>query len=114
MSQPRNAAALGRGSRVALAAAASFALVTGVTWATISSASAAVPAPSNSSAASSANNPYSPTYQHPYRHGAIPTISQLAKMNSYASSHNSPQVTGPETLSYGGGIDGIGVASGGK
>jgi serine protease len=112
MSQPRKTTALRRGPRVALAAAASLALVTGVTWATIGSASAAVPAPSNSSAASSANNPYSPQYQHPYRHGAIPTISQLAKMNSYSASHNSPAVTGPETLSYGGGIDGIGVQSG--
>jgi len=112
MSHPPKSA-VHRGPRIALAAAASFALVTAVSWAATGSASAAaVPASSNPAAASTATNPYSPAYQHPYRHGALPTISQLAKMKSYAAGHASPQVTGPETLSYGGGIDGIGVQSG--
>ncbi|HVA75514.1 MAG TPA: hypothetical protein VNF71_13230, partial [Acidimicrobiales bacterium] len=31
-------------------------------------------------AASTAFNPYSPAVAHPYRHGVVPTIPQLAKM----------------------------------
>ncbi len=58
---------------------------------------------------SSVINPYSPTYNHPYRHGAEPTITQQAKIKAYAQTH---PATGPNTLSYGGGIDGIGVTSG--
>jgi len=55
-------------------------------------------------------NPYSPAYGHSYRHGAVPTTGQLGKMKSYQNAH--PAATGPNTLSYGGGIDGIGVTSG--
>ena len=58
---------------------------------------------------SSVSNPYSPASSHPYRHGAEPTIAQMAKIRAYAQSH---VATGPNTLSYGGGIDGIGVTSG--
>jgi hypothetical protein len=58
----------------------------------------------------SVTNPYSPMYGHSYRHGAVPTISQLHKINAYQQTH--PNVTGPNTLAYGGGIDGIGVTSG--
>ena len=58
-------------------------------------------------------NPYSPAYQHPYRHGVVPTLQQNTKMKDWAAGQASPSVaTGPETLSYGGGIDGIGVQSG--
>ena len=73
----------------------------------------AAPAPSTS-ASSSTGNPYSPAYQHPYRHGVLPTITQLQKMKSYDQSHPSAAAaaTGSETLSYGGGIDNIGVQSG--
>ncbi|WP_063774229.1 putative Ig domain-containing protein [Streptacidiphilus rugosus] len=66
----------------------------------------------NAAASSPTANPYSPAYQHPYRHGVLPTIGQNAKMKSWDASHASPAATGPETLSYGGGIDGIGVQSG--
>lgn len=55
-------------------------------------------------------NPYSPANGHAYRHGAVPTIGQLNKMKAYQNAH--PDVTGPNTLSFGGGIDGIGVTSG--
>jgi len=55
-------------------------------------------------------NPYSPEYQHSYRHGAVPTIAQLAKIKTYQVAH--PAATSANTLSYGGGIDGIGVTSG--
>ncbi len=58
-------------------------------------------------------NPYAPSYGHSYRHGAVPTTAQAAKMKSYASTHSRTRTaTGPETLSYNGGIDGIGVTSG--
>jgi serine protease len=56
-------------------------------------------------------NPYSPAYQHSYRHGALPTQQQFAKMKSWDAAH-APAATGPQTLSYGGGVDGIGVQSG--
>ncbi|HEY4018121.1 MAG TPA: Ig domain-containing protein [Pseudonocardiaceae bacterium] len=63
--------------------------------------------------ASPAANPYNPAYQHSYRHGAVPTRSQAAKMQSYQQAHPAaPAATGPNTLAYGGGIDGIGVTSG--
>jgi hypothetical protein len=69
---------------------------------------------SASPAANGAVNPYSPTAGHPYRHGAIPTLSQHAKIKAYDAAHPKAvtAATGPQTLSYGGGIDGIGVTSG--
>jgi serine protease len=43
----------------------------------------------------------------------LPTIGTQQKMNSYAAAHpNVVTATGPQTLSYGGGVDGIGVQSG--
>lgn len=63
-------------------------------------------------AQSSTGNPYSPAYQHPYRHGAVPTISQLNKMKAYQFAHPNIAAASANTLSYGGGIDGIGVTSG--
>ncbi|HZP52946.1 MAG TPA: hypothetical protein VFB40_17365, partial [Actinocrinis sp.] len=99
MTHPPTAAARRRGLKVSLAAAAGITLTVGMTFTALSTASAATPA--------SSVNPYSPAYQHPYRHGVIPTIGQLAKMRSYAAAHpNATTATGPETLSYGGGIDG--------
>ncbi|HEX8095772.1 Ig domain-containing protein, partial [Jatrophihabitans sp.] len=65
------------------------------------------------SAAAATGNPYSPAAGHSYRHGVLPTIGTQAKMNAYAKAHPSTTAaTGPQTLSYGGGIDGIGVTSG--
>ncbi|GCE16116.1 hypothetical protein [Tengunoibacter tsumagoiensis] len=56
-------------------------------------------------------NPYAPNYQHTYRHGAVPTIPQLQKINAYRQA--SPRIPAAgNTLSFGGGIDGIGVTSG--
>jgi hypothetical protein len=57
-----------------------------------------------------AANPFNPAYGHPYRHGVLPTVSQLAKMKAYASSHG--EATSQQTVAYGGGIGGIGVTSG--
>ncbi|WP_189490966.1 Ig domain-containing protein [Streptomyces antnestii] len=98
-------------ARRVLTGLASLSLVTGAMVAAASQADAA-PAPV-STKSHSVTNPYSPAYQHAYRHGVLPTRQQQAKMKSWQSTHPSPNVaTGPETLSYGGGIDGIGVQSG--
>ncbi|GHO58428.1 hypothetical protein [Ktedonobacter robiniae] len=73
----------------------------------------AAPASQENTASSLDTNPYSPAYQHSYRHGAVPTTSQQAKIKAYQQAHSSstPAVSA-NTLSYGGGIDGIGVTSG--
>jgi hypothetical protein len=94
-------------ARLALAGLASLSLA--------GAALAMAPEASASSSSSSTANPYSPAYQHSYRHGVIPTLGQYAKMKAWATSHASPQAsaaTGPETLSYGGGINGVGVLDG--
>ena len=61
-------------------------------------------------------NPYSPRYGHPYRHGPVPTRTAHAKMEIWWTSNQVTQAfapgTGIQTLSFGGGIDGIGVTSG--
>ena len=61
-------------------------------------------------------NPYSPAYGHAYRHGVMPTRQVHAKMSAWAASHTAAfstnAATGTQTLSYGGGVDGIGVQSG--
>ncbi|HTJ67112.1 MAG TPA: putative Ig domain-containing protein [Actinospica sp.] len=102
----------GRRTAVRAALATGAALATALTVSALSPAEASTAAhPAGSAAAVS--NPYSPAYQHPYRHGVVPTIGQLAKMKQYSASHVQPNVaTGPETLSYGGGVDGVGVNSG--
>ncbi|GLQ86675.1 PKD domain-containing protein [Dyella flagellata] len=64
----------------------------------------------DNNAAQQVGNPYSPAYGHAYRHGVVPTREAHAKMKAYAAQIGA--ATGPETLSFGGGIDGIGVTSG--
>jgi serine protease len=96
-------------ARIAFAVAACAALgVAGTT--------AAMAAPSSSAHGAATANPYSPQTGHPYRHGVIPTLQQNEKMKSWSAQHHDAgqAATGPETLSYGGGIDGIGVQDGGK
>ncbi|HET8843312.1 MAG TPA: hypothetical protein VFN35_17750 [Ktedonobacteraceae bacterium] len=67
----------------------------------------------NSNSRALVTNPYSPAYQHSYRHGAVPTIEQLGKMNGYQQAQaNVIPAASANTLAYGGGIDGIGVTSG--
>jgi hypothetical protein len=56
-------------------------------------------------------DPYSPAYQHPYREGVVPTITQLNKMLQWARSQLLP-LASANNLGYGGGIDGIGVTTG--
>ena len=97
----------------AVAAAASVtALMAGALIAATPQALAAPAPPQGSS--SSVVNPYSPAYGHAYRHGVLPTLTQNKKMQHLGRRPcRRPDVaTGPETLSYGGGIDGIGVQSG--
>ena len=62
----------------------------------------------------SSADPYSPAYNHPYRYGVVPTLTQLGKMQTWALAH--PQAGNPapnsEDVSYRGGIGGIGVTDG--
>ncbi len=64
--------------------------------------------------ASKTGNPYSPAYGHPYRHGVIPTLDVQAKMQAWDAAHSSglAAATGQQTLTYGGGVNGVGVLSG--
>jgi serine protease len=67
------------------------------------------------SASASELNPYSPKMDHPYRHGAVPTKEALTRMKGWAKANmavHGTVATGTETLSYGGGVNGIGVTSG--
>jgi serine protease len=74
-------------------------------------------------------NPHSPRNGHPYRHGVVPTREAHAKMKAWVAANRNltrqseksgkshgaggpTAVTGDETLSYNGGVDGIGVTSG--
>ncbi|MEU3518909.1 hypothetical protein ABZ770_27155 [Streptomyces sp. NPDC006654] len=96
-------------ARATLTGLASLSLVTAAALASVPQAAAAPQATGHTAR----SNPYSPAYQHPYRHGVIPTIQGNAKMKSWAAGHPAAAAaTGPQTLSYGGGIDGIGVQSG--
>src|SRR5438132_2360831 len=85
--------------------------------------------------ATDAINPHSPRYGHPYRHGVHPTRETHEKMKAWEASNRAVRpadavhkekgrggatepavipaaVTGPKTLSFGGGVDSIGVTSG--
>ena len=85
--------------------------------------------------ATDAINPHSPRYGHPYRHGVHPTRETHEAMKAWeAANHGvvrpgetqrkekhsggatqqalAAAATGPETLSFGGGVDSIGVTSG--
>ena len=72
--------------------------------------------PDNGKPTLEVTNPYSPAYQHEYRHGAIPTIGTAEAMKQWAREHASSNAvaaaTNSKTLSYGGGVGGVGVMSG--
>jgi len=58
-------------------------------------------------------NPYSPRYQHDYRHGAVPTREITAKVRAWEASRlPATSALSADAVVYGGGIDGIGVTSG--
>ncbi|WP_043292783.1 pre-peptidase C-terminal domain-containing protein [Rhodanobacter denitrificans] len=97
----------------------SWAIAAGVAIMAASSAAAtnAVPAQGAATPAAAGNrtlNPYSPAYGHPYRHGVFPTREAHARMKQYQAlqATTTTAATGTQTLSYGGGVDGIGVTSG--
>jgi serine protease len=93
----------------ALAAAGAMAATAGAASASISGGAAAAPQPA------AVSNPYSPAYNHSYRHGATPTRATEVKMRQWAQSHPhaAPAAgTAANDLNYGGGIDGIGVTTG--
>jgi hypothetical protein len=97
------------------AAASTTAAHTTAAHTTAAASTSAASAAAISGAMSPTVNPYSPAYHHAYRHGVLPTIAQYAKMKAWAHAHPAATpaaATGPETLSYGGGIDGIGVLDG--
>jgi serine protease len=76
-------------------------------------AQAGTPGPAGGTATSGTAagvNPYAPAYQHPYRHGAVPTIQTAARMKAYANANGTAASTA--NLSYRGGNDGIGVTTG--
>ena len=65
-----------------------------------------------SAGATTGGNPYAPDHNAPYRHGAVPTLGQFGLMQGYEQANPAAAAaTGPRTLSFGGGIDGIGVTS---
>ncbi|MEU4300521.1 putative Ig domain-containing protein [Kitasatospora aureofaciens] len=69
-------------------------------------------ASSSSGSAGNEFNPWSPQNGHPYRHGAVPGKQQHEQYKKWLAAKNQAAATGQETLSYGGGVDGIGVQSG--
>lgn len=89
------------GALTGIAATGAIAAATGA------SAAAAAPVASRP-----AVNPYSPAYRHPYRRGVVPTIGQLGKIRRWARTHAAAAAVSVNNLSYGGGIDGIGVTTG--
>ncbi|MGW3042095.1 putative Ig domain-containing protein [Kitasatospora sp. NPDC001159] len=68
----------------------------------------------SSSSGSTANefNPWNPQNGHQYRHGAVPGMKQHENYKKWLAAQNQAAATGQQTLSYGGGVDGIGVQSG--
>ncbi|MFD8088486.1 Ig domain-containing protein, partial [Kitasatospora sp. NPDC059722] len=58
-------------------------------------------------------NPWSPQNGgHEYRHGAVPGMKQHENYKKFVAAQQQAAATGQQTLSYGGGVDGIGVQSG--
>jgi len=107
-----------------------FALLTFVSFAL-----AGVAVAKDAGNATDAINPHSPRYGHPYRHGVHPTRETHEKMKAWQAANRggvrpadaehkergsvgatepaiAAAATGPETLSFGGGVDSIGVTSG--
>jgi serine protease len=82
--------------------------------ATIATDASASPASTVDTAPSGGvTNPYSPAYGHPYRHGVVPTRELNTQMHRWEAQTKGARPSSSKTLSYGGGVDGIGVTSGG-
>jgi serine protease len=90
-------------------------LLTAITPFSAFAASTSTSSKSISQVTTEVTNPYDPAYQHNYRHGAVPTIEQLANIKAYQRTHATARVAdaiSSKTMVYHGGIDGIGVTSG--
>ncbi|OLB75129.1 MAG: hypothetical protein AUI14_21760 [Actinobacteria bacterium 13_2_20CM_2_71_6] len=86
--------------RIGLIVAAASALVAGGLAAT-------------STAQAATGNPYAPSYQHPYRNGAMPTRQAHGQMQAYRAAHpDAIPAASAANLRFGGGVDGIGVTTG--
>jgi hypothetical protein len=94
--------------RAALAGGAVFSAVALAAGLSAVGASAQVPRPSVPAGA----NPYAPAYQHPYRHGAVPTIGRLRLMRTWERQHPGARAASSTNLTYGGSFHGIGVTTG--
>jgi serine protease len=85
----------------------------------MATAASATRAPAAPGAAGPSADPYSPAFQHPYRHGVVPTRATATKMHTWAVQHpgaaQAPQAVhanSAQNLRYGGGVGGIGVTTG--
>jgi serine protease len=58
------------------------------------------------------NNPYSPAYNHAYRHGVMPTRHVHALMQQWANMQPHTLVTSEQTLTKGAAVAGVGVLDG--
>jgi hypothetical protein len=97
-SYPRRAAQVG----IAASAAAILMAIGAVAQAD----AAARTAPADTGSA----NPYAPSYQHAYRHGAVPTREAKARMDAYRAQHPSVAAAAPgQPLQFGGGRVTIGA-----
>jgi serine protease len=89
-------------ARVGLIAASSVALV----------AAGLVTGPAQAASAKPAD-PYSPAYQHSYRHGAVPSQETSAKMKQWVAGNGQVvPLDSANNIQYNGGVDGIGVTTG--
>src|SRR5207302_5908086 len=110
-------------------AAAAVPAVTALALVAAPAAGAAGPAGlTRQQAAGQTADPYSPAYQHPYRHGAVPTRAATANMRRWEAKHPAQAAAGQgpaaagqaqalaatsrQNLRYGGGTNGIGVTTG--
>ncbi len=75
-----------------------------------------MPEKANGKPSPQVTNPYSPRYQHEYRHGALPNRAVYQSMQQWAHSHATQNAaaaaTNAKTLSSGGGVGGVSVMSG--
>lgn len=78
--------------------------------AALSLATLSLPALADQTAQQQVVNPFSPAYNHEYRHGVLPTLETHAKMKAWREANTAAAVngaakaaTGPQTLAFGGG-----------
>ena len=94
-------------ARGSVAAVAAVTLAAGLQAAATAAVHRSVPA--------SPHDPYSPAYHHPYRHGFVPTRATARKMRAWAAAQPASAAATPpppSDLTFGGGIDNIGVTTG--